>query len=319
MTLLFHDPIFQEHKTGSHPESAKRLVAIDRRLSEAGMLEKLPCGKVREASREQITAIHDDDYRRHLRETAAAGGGHIETDTVISPRSYDVAITAAGTACAAVDQVLSGNHQTALCLIRPPGHHALPQDAMGFCLFNNVAVAARQAINQHKLDRVMIVDWDVHHGNGTQHMFYEDEQVTFFSSHRWPFYPGSGRKEETGRGKGLGTTFNLPLEFGTSRKEFLSAFEQRLHQAAEKSRPELVLISAGFDAHRLDPVGSLGLETEDFKDLTHIVQDVASTHCEGRLVSLLEGGYHTDALADSVLLHLETLIEGEKNEGEKTS
>ncbi|MCA9041944.1 MAG: histone deacetylase [Planctomycetaceae bacterium] len=308
MTILYHDDIFRKHKTGAHPECPERLAAIDARLQESGVLEKLPRGKIVPASLDQIALVHSEDYRQHLYETAEAGGGRIETDTVVSPQSYEVALNAVGTVCGAVDQVLGGHHQSALCLVRPPGHHALPQDAMGFCLFNNVAVAARHALKAHDLSRVLIVDWDVHHGNGTQHIFYEEEQVTFFSSHRWPFYPGTGRKEETGKGAGLGTIFNLPVEFGTSRKEFLAAVERRLGQAAEKSRPELVLLSAGFDAHRLDPVGSLGLETEDYEALTRMVCDVARTHCQGRIVSLLEGGYNVSALADSVLLHLQTLI-----------
>jgi acetoin utilization deacetylase AcuC-like enzyme len=165
-----------------------------------------------------------------------------------------------------------------------------------------------------QLNRVLIVDWDVHHGNGTQDVFYEDEQVTFFSAHRFPFYPGTGRKTETGRGAGLGTTFNLPVEFGISRRDFLSAFEAALTKAADRCRPELVLISAGFDAHAQDPIGSLGLETEDFEQLTKLVQQVAATHAKGRLVSLLEGGYNVQRLADCVELHLRTLLENADSE-----
>ncbi len=179
---------------------------------------------------------------------------------------------------------------------------------MGFCLFNNVAVAARHAVKKHQLARVLIVDWDVHHGNGTQDIFYEDEQVYFFSSHRSPFYPGTGAANETGRGKGLATTFNLPLPYGVSRKEFLARFETMLSQATEKCKPELILVSAGFDAHHEDPVGSLSLETEDFAKLTELVQSVAKAQCGGKLVSLLEGGYHTQRLAECVGVHLKQLL-----------
>lgn len=179
---------------------------------------------------------------------------------------------------------------------------------MGFCLLSNAAIAAKTAVQRLGLTRVLIVDWDVHHGNGTQDAVYEDEHVTFFSAHRFPFYPGTGRKSETGRGAGLGTVFNLPLRFGTAREEIVSAFEGELTKAAEKCRPELVIVSAGFDAHEEDPIGSLGLQTDDFAVFTGLVQQVAATHANGRLVSCLEGGYNVDRLADCVELHLDTLL-----------
>jgi acetoin utilization deacetylase AcuC-like enzyme len=179
---------------------------------------------------------------------------------------------------------------------------------MGFCLLGNAAIAARTAIQRLGLNRVLVVDWDVHHGNGTQDVFYEDGQVGFFSAHRFPFYPGTGRKIETGRGAGLGTTFNLPLQYGTSRKDYLSAFEAMLTDAADHMKPELVILSAGFDAHADDPIGSLGLETEDFETLTKLVQQVAATHANDRLVSILEGGYNLERLAECVELHVKTLL-----------
>jgi acetoin utilization deacetylase AcuC-like enzyme len=226
----------------------------------------------------------------------------------MSPDSYDVARRAAGTGLAAVDAVLSGDHRNALCLVRPPGHHALAHDAMGFCLFNNIALAADHAIKHHKLERVLVIDWDVHHGNGTQDVFYDRDDVWFLSAHRSPFYPGTGKKDETGAGKGLGTKFNLPVKFGTSRKDYLSQFESLLTDAATKCKPQLVLVSAGFDAHAEDPIGSLGLQTEDFETLTKLVCQVADTHCRGRLVSCLEGGYNAQRLAESVACHLQTLL-----------
>jgi acetoin utilization deacetylase AcuC-like enzyme len=215
---------------------------------------------------------------------------------------------ACGTAVDAVERVIAGEDTTAFCAVRPPGHHAVPDGAMGFCLLGNAAIAARTAIQRLGLNRVLVVDWDVHHGNGTQDVFYEDGQVGFFSAHRFPFYPGTGRKVETGRGAGLGTTFNLPLQFGTSRKDYLSAFEAMLTDAADHMKPELVILSAGFDAHADDPIGSLGLETEDFETLTKLVQQVAATHANDRLVSILEGGYNLERLAECVELHVKTLL-----------
>ncbi len=308
MTILFRDPLFQRHITGRHPESPARLAAIDRRLEERGLIAQCTTGAIRPATREELIRLHGGDYVDQVRAYAAQGGGRIEADTVVCPESFDIAAHATGTALAAVDAVLNGTDSTALVLARPPGHHALPDSAMGFCLFNNVALAAEHALRTHDLERVLIVDWDVHHGNGTQDVFYDREDVTFFSAHRSPFYPGTGASDETGRGRGLGTTFNLPLAFGVARREYLTRFERMLHDAATKCRPQLVLISAGFDAHRLDPIGSLGLETEDFARLTTMLQGVANDYCGGRIVSLLEGGYNTEALADSVAVHLETLL-----------
>ncbi|HET6425040.1 MAG TPA: histone deacetylase, partial [Planctomycetaceae bacterium] len=264
--------------------------------------------EIRKATREELARLHGGAYVDEVRELATGGGGRIENDTVVSPESFDIACHAAGTAMAAVDAVLTGTDSTALVLARPPGHHALPNSAMGFCLFNNVALAAEHALRVHDLDRVLIVDWDVHHGNGTQDVFYHREDVTFFSAHRSPFYPGTGSVDETGSGRGLGHTFNLPVRFGITRREYLARFEQSLRDAAAKCSPQLVLISAGFDAHQRDPIGSLGLDTEDFGTLTTLLQSIANEYCGGRLVSLLEGGYDVEALADSVALHLETLL-----------
>lgn len=309
MTILYRDPLFQKHLTGPHPESPARLAAIDRRLVQRGLAARCTPGEIRTATREEIVRLHDTEHYDRVRLFAQNGGGRVEADTVVCPDSFDVATYAAGTALGAVDAVLSGQDKTALCLVRPPGHHALPRGPMGFCLFNNVALAAEHALRVHDLERVLIVDWDVHHGNGTQDVFYNREDVTFFSAHRFPFYPGSGDDDETGTGRGLGYTFNLPLAFGGSRREYLMRFEQMLRDAAAKCRPQLVLISAGFDAHRLDPIGSLGLETEDFRALTEMLQGTANEYCGGRLVSLLEGGYDVEALADCVAIHLETLLE----------
>jgi acetoin utilization deacetylase AcuC-like enzyme len=308
MALIYHDPRFLEHHTGSHPESPARLAHTLSHLQRHGILARLTPGEIVAATREQVAAVHEPAYLDALARAAALGGGRIEADTVISSRSFEVALLAAGAALGAVDQVLAGPHRQAFCLIRPPGHHALRESAMGFCLLNNVAIAATHALWKHGLSRVLIVDWDVHHGNGTQDLFYDSPQVYFFSAHRFPFYPGTGAADETGTGAGLGTTFNLPLPFGTPRAEYRAKFESMLTEAAVRCRPELVLVSAGFDAHRADPIGNLGLETEDFAVLTRLVMQVAEQYSAGRLVSLLEGGYNLQALAESVQCHLETLV-----------
>jgi acetoin utilization deacetylase AcuC-like enzyme len=253
-------------------------------------------------------AVHDEAHIARVADLARRRGGRLDADTVVSADSFDVARLGAGAACDAVERVVRGEDTTALCVIRPPGHHALRNRAMGFCLFGNIAIAARCAVDEFGLDRVLIVDWDVHHGNGTQEMFYGDGRVGFFSIHRWPFYPGSGAANETGTGDGLGATRNLPTPFGTSRREFLAKFAGELSSFAAHIKPQLVLVSAGFDAHAMDPVGSLGLETEDFAELTRAALAVANDHADGRVVSLLEGGYNPPVLADCVALHLEGLM-----------
>jgi acetoin utilization deacetylase AcuC-like enzyme len=309
--LLFTDDLYLEHETGEHPERADRLRSVTGRLAKSGLMERCDRGPVRAATPAELERIHPRRHMEKVAEVAAAGGGRLDPDTVVSRRSHDVALHAAGAAVEAVDHVLSGHNAKALCLVRPPGHHAGRSRAMGFCLYNNVAVAAAQARAVHEVERVLIVDWDVHHGNGTQDIFYADGQVGFFSAHRSPFYPGTGAADETGSGDGLGTTFNLPLRFGISRKDYREAFANVLEDALKRCRPELILISAGFDAHRADPIGSLGLETEDFADLTKLLVEAAQQSCGGRLVSLLEGGYNLGALADSVAVHLETLLAAE--------
>jgi acetoin utilization deacetylase AcuC-like enzyme len=227
---------------------------------------------------------------------------------VVSSESCSVAELAAGAACDAVDRIMRGESKTAFCALRPPGHHALPERAMGFCLFNNVALAAQVAISEYGLDRVLIIDWDVHHGNGTQDTFYADGRVGFFSAHRWPFYPGTGDADETGTGDGLDTTRNLPITGDVSREAYLELFQNELEDFAARIRPQLVLVSAGFDSHRGDPLGSFLLETEDFALLTRMVRDVAAVHADGRVVSVLEGGYNPKLLAECVEAHVQALV-----------
>ena len=307
MTTLFTDVLFERHETGPHPETPRRLRAIAEHPPFQAAADRCRRGTLRALPVGAVSRVHDPAVAARAAALVAAGGGHLDVDTPVCPASLEVALTAAGAACAAVDDVLArgGN---ALALVRPPGHHATPSQSMGFCLFNSIALAARHAQDQHDLRRILIVDWDVHHGNGTQDVFFTDADVHFFSIHRFPFYPGTGRQDETGSGPGLGATRNQPVRFGTPRDRFIELFTAGLEAQAQQCRPELILLSAGFDAHADDPVGSLGLQVEDFATLTERLLEVARVHCQGRRVSLLEGGYHLQRLAECVTLHLETLM-----------
>ncbi|WP_417847252.1 histone deacetylase [Thalassoglobus sp.] len=308
-SLLYMDDCFLNHGSESHPECPERLRYLRAHLQSADLIQRFERPPIILATEEQLQLAHHSGYINELRKYAEAGGGWLENDTFVSQQSFDTARSAVGTVIEAVDAVMKDVGRQAVCLVRPPGHHALPTMAMGFCLFNNIAIGAMHAREHHLLNRILIVDWDVHHGNGTQHLFYRDHDVYYVSVHRSPFFPGTGAANETGEGDGLGTTFNLPLEFGVSRKEYFERFSTLLGHAASRCRPELVLLSAGFDAHHADPVGSLGLETEDYAPLTKMVQDVANEYCDGRLVSVLEGGYNVPVLAECVELHLRTLLD----------
>jgi acetoin utilization deacetylase AcuC-like enzyme len=309
MTLLYTDPLFLRHETGQHPERPDRLRAITARLEKGNLAKRCKEGAYEPLTAELVAALHSRQQVDEIQRLANRGGGRLDADTVVSAESYRVGLAAAGACVSAVEAIVKGRDRNALCLVRPPGHHATPTRSMGFCLFNSIALAAHSAKTEHGLTRILIVDWDVHHGNGTQDIFYEDANVAFVSIHRYGhgFYPGTGAAHETGRGKGLGHIFNVPIRYGTTRKEYHAKFRGGL-EAAAKIKPELVLVSAGFDAHASDPIGSLGLDVDDFVTLTKEVVDLAQTHCQGRLVSCLEGGYHLDALAESVAAHLEHLL-----------
>jgi acetoin utilization deacetylase AcuC-like enzyme len=305
--LLYSDPRFLDHNTGAHPECAERLRRIVKMLGEKDWISRSEQPIWGKASAEELCLVHDPSYVPAVQKFADGGGGRIEADTQVSAASFQVGSLAAGAAIDAVKRVVAGESKRAFCATRPPGHHALHDQAMGFCLFNNVAIAAQYAVDKLGLNRVLIVDWDVHHGNGTQEAFWTSDRVGFLSSHRFPFYPGSGAAGETGSGVGLGFTVNLPFSARVTRAEFKEKLRADLHAFANKVRPELVLMSAGFDAHRLDPVGSLGLETEDYRWMTEAVVDVANESAGGRVVSLLEGGYNVDVLPDCVDQHLQAL------------
>ena len=309
MTLLYQHPRFTEHRTGpGHPERPERYLAVTQHLPFQQVAALCPMPPFDPLTMEQLTSVHDPEVASIVKLAAEQGGGHIEADTFVSPASYEVGLLAAGACCSAVRAVMKGEDQTAFCLVRPPGHHATPSLSMGFCLFNNIALAARQAL-ANGANRVLIVDWDVHHGNGTQDAFYDDEQVFFLSLHRSPFYPGTGLANETGTGAGLGTTLNVPLRFGISRTDYLAAFTTSLERAVDRAKPDIILLSAGFDAHARDPIGSFGLEVEDFGIMTETLLQAARTHSQGRLVSCLEGGYNLDMLAESVTAHLKALTD----------
>jgi acetoin utilization deacetylase AcuC-like enzyme len=308
MALLYLDPCFLNHETGNHPERPERIKAIPSRLAERGLDVRCQRPSWEAVSGQRLMRVHTPRYVNEVWAIAKSGGGDLDADTIIGPCSFDVALQAVGAVCDATERVIRGEDKQALCVVRPPGHHALASRGMGFCLFNNIAVAARMALDESRLDRVLIVDWDIHHGNGTQSIFWEEERVGFLSIHRFPFYPGTGDDDEIGGGPAVGTKCNLPISFGTSRKEYLACFANALDDFASRIKPQLILLSAGFDAHRLDPVGNLGLETEDYKPLTNLVLDVAGTYAGGRLVSVLEGGYNPEVTADCVELHLQEMV-----------
>jgi acetoin utilization deacetylase AcuC-like enzyme len=301
-------PEYLRHETGRyHPEEPARLTAIISHLEATGMLAALTQAEPREASLDWLAMAHTPDYVRSIAEACTRGVRALDPDTYIGPDSYRAALLAVGGALLAVDHVMAGTAATAFVALRPPGHHAERERAMGFCLFNNIAIAARYAQNRYGLKRILIVDWDVHHGNGTQHAFEDDPTVLFFSTHQFPFYPGTGRTSEHGTGAGLGYTVNIPLAAGCGDREYQEVFEKVLYPAAQAFEPHLVLISAGFDAHRDDPLAGMNVSEDGYARMTTIVRDIAERFCAGRLVSLLEGGYNLEALARSVERHLQIL------------
>ncbi|RMH06134.1 MAG: histone deacetylase [Nitrospirae bacterium] len=304
-------PAYLDHEMGpGHPESPDRLHAILSHLDSSGTRARLTAIEPYEAPREWLTRIHDASYLADLeRRVPARGYARLDPDTALSPGSFRAAVLAAGGAMAAVDAILAGQVDQAFCAVRPPGHHAEAGRAMGFCLINNVAVAVRYIQHRYGMARVLIVDWDVHHGNGTQHAFEDDDSVLFFSTHQFPHYPGTGASTETGRGKGKGYTINVPLAAGQGDEAYQKVFETVLVPAAETFRPQFVLISAGFDAHRDDPLGGMRLTEDGYAALTHIVMQIAHHHASGRVLSCLEGGYHLPALARSVERHLLALLD----------
>ena len=309
-TGLVYHPAYLDHDMGAgHPESPNRLRAILQQLERSGTAGRVRKIEPRKAEDEWITQIHSPSYVAALNtHQPASGRVALDADTSMSRGSLPAAYLAAGGALAAVDAIMRGDVEHAFCAVRPPGHHAETARAMGFCLFNNVAIAARYVQKKYGLSRVLIVDWDVHHGNGTQHSFEQDPSILFFSTHQYPHYPGTGRATERGTGAGEGFTINVPMEAGDGDDEYHAIFLNVLLPAAEAFKPEFVIISAGFDAHRDDPLAGMGLTEAGYSDLTGLVVGIAKRHAQGRLLSALEGGYNLTALGASVDAHLKVLL-----------
>jgi acetoin utilization deacetylase AcuC-like enzyme len=267
--------------------------------------------EAREAPRGDIQAAHSPQLYKHIERVVSEGSGYLDQDTVVSMRSLDAAKRATGAPCHAVDLIMAGEVKNVFVPVRPPGHHATEERAMGFCLFNNVAVAARYAQQKYpEIEKVAIIDWDVHHGNGTQGIFYNDPTVYFFSSHQYPWYPGTGSRGEKGAGRGLGFTLNVPLRAATPAAEQKRAFEAALDEMSSSFSPDLIIISAGFDSHIGDPLGQLLLTDRDFVDMTRAVKQWAQESCKGRLVSCLEGGYNLETLGETARAHVAELLAG---------
>lgn len=311
-TGLVLDERFQRHVTGAgHPERPQRLAAISALLHQRGLADRCVRLAVEPIARSKILAVHTEDYLNRLEAACRSGRSFIDVpDSAICAESFDIALLAAGGVIGAVDAAMEGEIAHAFCAVRPPGHHAERHLSMGFCLLNNIALAAQHLMDHHRLERVLILDWDVHHGNGTQHIFEVDPRVLFISLHGHPgiVYPGTGYANERGRGAGEGCTINVPILPPGREAVWRKAFDDPIRPAIDAFRPQFVLISVGFDAHRLDPLAPLELETSSFGWLTDELVSVARRHCDGRLVSVLEGGYHLEALAESAALHVERLL-----------
>jgi acetoin utilization deacetylase AcuC-like enzyme len=306
---VFYDPAILAHQpSAGHPENPMRASAVMTVVQAIEREGRLTIATPRAAGEDQILLVHSREYVSKVRTEIQAGRRELSTgDTELSPGSFGAALAAAGTVTSAVDAVLSGRVQRAFCAVRPPGHHASQNRGMGFCLFNNIAIGARQAMTRHGVERILIADWDVHHGNGTQAVFWNDGSVLFFDTHQHPWYPGTGSPDEQGEGKARGLIMNHPFPAGSGRREIVGVFQTGLNAAADRFRPQLVMVSAGFDSRAGDPLGQFTLTDEDFAALTTVVVDIAERHAGGRLVSVLEGGYSLDGLGRSVRAHLDVL------------
>jgi acetoin utilization deacetylase AcuC-like enzyme len=304
-----YDEIFLKHDTGfGHPESPSRLTAINNAVKDAQWYENLGLLKGKPIDIETLSLVHDKRYIETAEKECAAGYMGLSTgDTTICKESYTIALHAVGGVLSAVDEVFNKKAKRAFCAVRPPGHHASANRGMGFCVFNNIAAAARYAQNKYNAERVLIADWDVHHGNGTHDIFYEDDSVFFMSTHQSPWYPGTGAFHETGAGKGKGFTMNRPFPAGAGNKKIIGAFKDDLLPAAKEFKPDLTLISAGFDSRIHDPLGGFRIDDDGFRELTRIMIEISNIAGDGRLISILEGGYNLEGLALAVTAHMDEL------------
>ncbi len=318
-TGLVLDDLFQGHLTGQgHPERPERLRRITDVLVTRGLVERCARIEPTRLAPSFVKRTHTDQYVQRLMEACEYGEPFIDTpDSGICTESYDLALLACGSVLSSVDAVMSGEVANAFCAVRPPGHHAERDRSMGFCMFANVAIAVDHLREKHGVGRVLILDWDVHHGNGTQHILEEDPDAMFISIHGHPYavYPGTGFSEETGLGAGVGATLNVPMPPGSGDAEYREAFDRHIRDVLESFDAEFLLVSAGFDAHRLDPLAPINLEAESFDWMTRLILDTADTHCKGRLVSVLEGGYHLDALGECVAAHVTLLAARAESNG----
>ena len=305
-TQVFYDPAMLRHRPRrDHLERPSRLEAVMESVRALERQGRLSVVLPRTATEDDVMLVHTLPYLKTVRADVAASRPMLSTgDTELSSGSLAAALAAAGTVVSAVDAVLTGRARNAFCAVRPPGHHASQSRGMGFCIFNNIAIGVRHANRRHGVERVLVVDWDVHHGNGTQEVFWSDGSVLFFDTHQHPWYPGTGTPNEAGVGKGRGLIVNRPFPAGAGRTEILGAFRETLVPAAERFKPELVMVSAGFDSRAGDPLGRFTLTDRDFAELTEVVAEIARRHSRGRLVSVLEGGYTLDGVAQAASAHL---------------
>lgn len=306
-TGYISDPFYLKHKNEPHPENPGRLNAIQKNIESSKYYNNLTLIQPRKATVEDIAKVHGTGYIRSVEDSCRNGVRNLDADTVISADSYQAALLSAGAGLEALDKILEGTVGNAFCAVRPPGHHAEQNKAMGFCLFNNVGVIARYAQDVKNIQKIFIFDWDVHHGNGTQHSFYKDSSIYYSSIHQYPFYPGTGGVDETGTGDGLGSNLNLPMRAYSCDADYINAIEHKLIPVIQKFNPDLIIISAGFDAHENDPLAQINLSTDCYGKMTQKLMEIANDVCNGRILSMLEGGYDYSALADSVQLHVETL------------